>query len=250
MLLGLVGEGAEGLPQGGEPLAVVHQVREVHRQLALHVGGVLVYRNHFQALVCLIQNRAAGGFVDAPVLHADQPVLHDVQKADAVFPAQLVELADNVAGLHFLAVHRHGDAFFKVDGHISGLVRGRHGADPHLQKALLLILGLVGGVLQVQALVAQVPEVFILGIVRLPADFQGDLVGLGIVDLLVPALDVPLPPGGDDGHLRGEALDGQLKPDLVVALAGAAVGDGVRPLGLGDFHQLPGDDGPGESRAQ
>ena len=74
--------------------------------------------------------------------------------------------------------------------------------------------------------------------------------GLCIVDLLVPALDVPLPPGGDDGHFGGEPLDGQLEPDLVVALAGAAVGDGVGALGLGDLHQLLADDGPCEGGAQ
>ncbi len=74
--------------------------------------------------------------------------------------------------------------------------------------------------------------------------------GLGVVDLLVPALDVPLSPGGDDGHIRGKPLDRQLKPDLIVALAGAAVGDGVGPLGLGDLHQLLADDGPGEGGAQ
>ena len=68
----------------------------------------------------------------------------------------------------------------------------------------------------------------------------------GVVDLLVAALDVPLPPGGDDGHLRGEALDGQLEADLVVALAGAAVGDGVRALLLGDVHQALADDAPPE----
>ena len=47
--------------------------------------------------------------------------------------------------------------------------------------------------------------------------------------------DVPLPPGGDDGHLRGEALDGQLEADLIVALAGAAVGDGNRNTVLPPF---------------
>ena len=74
--------------------------------------------------------------------------------------------------------------------------------------------------------------------------------GLGVVDLLVPALDGPLPPGGDDGHLRREALDGQLKADLIVALAGAAVGNGVRALLLGDLHQPFADDGSGEGGAQ
>ena len=97
---------------------------------------------------------------------------------------------------------------------------------------------------------AQVPQVLVLGVVGLPADLQGDVVGLGIVDLLVPALDVPLPPGGNDLHGGGKAFDGQLKPNLVVALAGAAVADGVGPLSQGDLHQLLADDGPGEGGAQ
>ena len=74
--------------------------------------------------------------------------------------------------------------------------------------------------------------------------------GLGVVDLLVTALDLPLPPGGDDGHLRGKALDGQLEADLIVALAGTAVGDGVGVLFEGDLHQALADDGPGEGGAQ
>ena len=96
----------------------------------------------------------------------------------------------------------------------------------------------------------EVPEVLVLGVVGLPGDLQGDVVGLGVVDLLVTAFDVPLSPGSDDGHLGSEALDGQLEAHLVVALAGAAVGDGVGAFGLGDLHQLLGNDGPGKGGAQ
>ena len=39
---------------------------------------------------------------------------------------------------------------------------------------------------------AEVPEVLVLGVVGLPADLQGHVVGLGVVDLLVT-------PGGRDG---------------------------------------------------
>ena len=66
---------------------------------------------------------------------------------------------------------------------------------------------------------------------------------LGVVDLLVTALDAPLTPRGDDGHLGGESLEGQLKTDLIVALAGAAVADGIGVLLLGDVGQCGGDAG-------
>ena len=81
--------------------------------------------------------------------------------------------------------------------------------------------------------------------------FVEDLLGMAFEDffgdLFVSALDVPLTPGGDDGHIRCKTLDGQLEAHLVVALAGAAMADGVGVFLLGDLHQAFADDGPGES---
>ena len=57
---------------------------------------------------------------------------------------------------------------------------------------------------------------------------------------------ITLSPGSNDLHLRSEALDAQLEPDLVVTLAGAAVTDGVGALFLGDLNQPLGNDGPGK----
>ena len=96
----------------------------------------------------------------------------------------------------------------------------------------------------------EVPEVLVLGIVGLAADAQGDVVGFGVVDLVVAALEFPDAPRGDDRHLRRESLDGQFKAHLIVALAGAAVGDGVRALLEGDLGDALGDDGARERRAQ
>ena len=197
-----------------------------------------------------VQDGAAGGLVHAPVLHAYQPVLHNVDDADAVGAAQGVQLLNDLGCLHLLSVDGHRGAGLKVDGHIGGHVGRLEGRHAHLQEAGLVVIRLVGGVLQVQALVAQVPQVLVLGVVGLPADLQGNVVGLGVVDFLVPGLDVPLPPGGDDLHLRSEPLDGQFKPDLVVALAGGAMGNGVGPFRQGDFRQLLADDGPGKGGAQ
>ena len=61
---------------------------------------------------------------------------------------------------------------------------------------------------------------------------------------------VPNPPGGDDLHLGGKRFDGQLKTDLVVALAGAAVADSVRAFRQSDFHDSLGDNGTGKGGSQ
>ena len=46
--------------------------------------GIFIQGDHLQHLVGPVEDGAAGGLVDAAVLHAHQPVLHDVQQADAV----------------------------------------------------------------------------------------------------------------------------------------------------------------------
>ena len=124
------------------------------------------------------------------------------------------------------------------------------GADTQLQKAGLIVLRLVGRTLEVEALMAQVPQVLILGVVGLTVDLQGDVVSLGVVDLLVTALDVPLTPGSDDGHIGAQGLEGQLKTHLIIALAGAAVADGVCAFLDGDVGQSLCDAGTCEAGAQ
>ncbi len=97
---------------------------------------------------------------------------------------------------------------------------------------------------------AQMPQVLVLGVVGFSGNLQRHIVGLCVVDLLLAALDAPLAPGRDNGHLRGQPLDGQLKTDLIVALAGTTVGNGVRALFLSDFHQMLGDNGAGKGGTQ
>ena len=151
---------------------------------------------------------------------------------------------------HLLAVHGGGDALFKVDGHIGGLIGSLLGADAQLQETGLVVLGLVGGAFQIEALVAQVPQVLVLGVVGLAVDLQGDVVSLGVVDLLVTALDIPLTPRSNDGHIRAQGLEGQLKTHLIVALTGAAVADGICTFLDGDIRQSLGDAGTCKAGAQ
>ena len=49
---------------------------------------------------------------------------------------------------------------------------------------------------------------------------------------------------------RIERIGGELEPDLVVALASGAMGDGVGARFMGDFDQALGDQRPGDRRAE
>ena len=241
MLLRLGHERAERLAQRREPLAVVHQFAEGHGELLLFVHGHLVEAERLEHAVRLVEDRAARRLIHAAALHADEPVLHNVQNADAVGAAELVELEDDVLGAHLLAVERDGLALLEVERDVGRGVRCVNRAHAQLEEARLLILRLVARILQIETLMAQVPEVLVLGVVGLAVDLQGHVVRLGVSDLLLTRLDVPLTPRGDDRHIGREVLDGQLKTHLIVALAGAAVGDGVRALLLGNLDEALGD---------
>ena len=73
---------------------------------------------------------------------------------------------------------------------------------------------------------------------------------LGVIYLLFARLDAPLAPGSDDGHIGRKRLYRQFETNLIVALARAAVADGVRALRLGYLHDALGDDGTRKGRPQ
>ncbi|MPM42215.1 hypothetical protein SDC9_88878 [bioreactor metagenome] len=90
------------------------------------------------------------------------------------------------------------------------------------------------------------PEVLVLGVVGLAVDLQRNVMGLGVVYLILAAFELPGPPGGNHFHLRGKRLESQHKAHLIVALAGTAVGNGVGALFEGNFRDMLGDDGAGK----
>ena len=94
------------------------------------------------------------------------------------------------------------------------------------------------------------PQVLILGVIGLAVDLQRDVVRLSVLDLLFTGLDIPLTPRGDDGHAGCEVLDRQLETNLIVALAGATVADGVGAFLERDLDQTLGDAGAGVAGAE
>ena len=177
--------------------------------------------------MCCVQDRAARGLINAAALHADQTVLDDVEDADAVLAAELVQLLDEGNGVQLLAVHSGRNALLEVDGNIGRLVRSHFRGNTQFEEARLVDRSLVGRKLKIQALMAQMPQVLILGVVGLLVDLQRDVVRLSVRDLLFAAVQLPETPRSDNVHLRCECMDRQLETNLIVALAGAAVADRV-----------------------
>ena len=85
------------------------------------------------------------------------------------------------------------------------------------------------------------PEVFILRIIGFTVNFQRDIVRFCILDLLFAGFEIPNPPGSNDLHARRKLFDRQLKSNLVVALARAAVANRIRTLCQSDLNQPFGD---------
>ena len=197
-----------------------------------------------------IEDRAAGRLIHAAALHADKAVLHDVEQTDAVGTADLIQCEDDVLCAHLLAVQRNRLALDKVERDIGRLVGCVDRGDAHLEEAGLLILRLVARILEVKSLMREMPHVLILGIVGLAVDLQRNVMRLGVVDLLIAGLDVPLAPRCDDRHAGGKRLDRQLKANLVVALACAAVADGVCAFLKRDLCQPLTDDRARQRRAE
>ncbi len=124
--------------------------------------------------------------------------------------------------------------------------RGRRGDGP--------FVGVVGRgrprILEYAGLAGATPEVDVDRVRRRLRDGDLDPALLGVVDLLITRQAHPDPHRGDDLEPRIEGVDGDVEADLVVALAGAAVGDRVGALALGDLDEELGDERPGEGRRQ
>ena len=77
-----------------------------------------------------------------------------------------------------------------------------------------------------------------------------DLVRLGELEEPGAGGEVPFAPRRDDADRRVERIGRELEADLVVALAGGAVGDGVGAGRLGDLDEALGDQRAGDRGAE
>ena len=203
--------------------------------------GSPVQGEGFQLAVGIEQDRAAGGLVYAAGLHPHQTVFHQVGDADTMFGAQFVQFFQQRDRVQLAVVDRNRRTFFKTDFHIfRGVGSGFRRFGNHAQ----IRFGFVPGIFQVGAFMAQMPEIGVHAVGPRFGYRHGNAAFFRIIDGVFPRTDVPQPPRRNNLQMRSQRLDGQLEPDLVVALAGCAVGNGHRAFLFGNAGQRLGDDRP------
>ena len=81
---------------GGPPAALVHEVGVARRDQVLRGERAAVEHELLELRVRRVEQRAARRLVDAARLHADHAIFDEVDDADAVLAADLVERGDEI----------------------------------------------------------------------------------------------------------------------------------------------------------
>ena len=157
--------------------------------------------------------------------------------------------ASSVAGDSALPFERDRIALLELERDLGDRVRRVHRRDGalvdefrRLQPRILQHLALGG---RVQKVGVDRERRFALLVLR-----HRDLVLLGEVQQVGARLERPVAPRRDDLDVGVQRIGGQLEADLVVALAGRAVRDGVGAGFAGDVDQMLGDQRPGDRGAE
>src|SRR5260370_20352278 len=91
ILLALVDQRLQHFALGGEPEAVVDQLGIARHHLVLEMRRTAVEGQALDPAMRRLQDRAARRLIDAARLHADKPVLDEIEPADPMLAAELVQ---------------------------------------------------------------------------------------------------------------------------------------------------------------
>jgi hypothetical protein len=241
--LALVDERVDGLLQRAEPEAVVDQLGVAGLEPALLPLQVTLEADRLQVGVGEHEGEAGRALVGLPALDPDPPVLDHVDAAPAVRPDQRVEPGHHLGDAEAVAVEAGRHPLGEPDDHVDRLGGGRLGQQPDAGGRDR------PGVLHLAALDGPAPQVVVDGVHLLLRRGDRDVVVVGVEDALLPG-HAPRPHRGQHVEVGRQRPGRHLEPHLVVALAGTAVGDGVRRVLAGGRHQVLDDHRPGQRRDQ
>src|SRR5436190_10096471 len=95
-----------------------------------------------------------------------------------------------------------------------------------------------------------VPDIAVAAIDLVCGCRNWNIAFFGVCNRVMPRLDVPFAPGGNDLELWSERFIGELEPHLIVAFAGATVRHGVCALRESYFHLPFGEQRPADRRTE
>lgn len=257
LLLGLDDAGLEELALGGEVQTVVEDLGVVEGdELVTESTDLTVHDQSLEIDVGAAEHGETGSLVAATRLQADEAVLDDVDTADTVLAGDDVGSEEEFDGvgddlLTALVLELDGKTLLEREGEVLGDVGCLGGIDSQLPHVLwwgdigvLEDAGLVGAVCQV---LIHAPG---LALGACDGDASSSRVVKQVVAALESVVEDGLSPWSEHNDAGLEGVEGQLEADLVVTLAGAAVGDGEAALLLSDGDLGAGDDGAGERGAE
>ena len=206
-----------------------------------------IQRDRFHRAVRLFQNGAAGGFIHAAALHAHETIFQQVDPANAMFAAQLVEFGQKGRRRQAFAVDGHRIALFERNFQIFRFVGSLFRADRQ-HKHLLLRFG--PGIFQNSPFERNMQQVAVAAPRALFAHRHFNVVLARILDQIFAALEIPFPPRRyhPDGGIK--RIVAQFEADLIVPLAGCAVRNRIGAFGRGDLHLTFCNKRPGDGRSQ
>ena len=175
------------------------------------------------------ERERAGALVDFAALEADEAVFNHVYSAEAGLARGLVHVVDEFDGAHFFAVDRDGDAGLEGYFERDFLVGRVDGVDGEL---IGVLRRLVPRIFEDSALDGAAPEVVVDAVGALSGRGYGNVVRRGVVHLFFTR-EAPVADGREDFDVGVERVAGDFDTDLVLSLAGAAVGDGDGAFLLG-----------------
>src|SRR5690625_1954988 len=241
--LGVGDEGVERALERREPLAVVDQLGPALVHGLLEAGLLALDGDVLKLLVGGDERDRAGGLVHLAGLDAHEPVLDDVDPAHALGAGAAVELLDGLQRGHRHAVERDGDALLEGDDDLVG-----HRREGRVVGVAVDVLGRrVPDVLEEPGLDGPAPHVLVDGEGVVLRRLDRQVVALGVVDGDV-AGEGEVVDRRQALEVRGQGGDAHLEADLVVALAGAAVGHGGGAELAGGAHEVLDDHRAGQRR--
>ncbi len=196
--------------------------------------------------VCGDEHHRTGGLVDLPTLDADEAILDDVEAAHALGSGPAVEFDDGLQHRDRSGVDGDRPTGLEADDHLIGGV-------PVQRRVFGVVVDILGGgvpqLLQEAGLHRAAPDVLVDGERRTLGDVDRDRVLLGERDGLLPGPGV-IADRGQHLQIRCKRGESDFETDLVVTLAGAAVGDHAAAVLPGCGHQMLRDQRPAQRRDQ